>query len=58
LFFPQLSSLPSKPHAQPDITLLLLPVGLGAAAPPHISTASLTVAFQVCWHRFEKYWRG
>jgi len=41
---PQLPSLPSKPHAQPDVTLPLLSVGLGAAAAPHVSAAFLSTA--------------
>jgi len=40
--------LSSELHAQPNITLLLLPVESGAAAAPHISTASLAIAFQAC----------
>jgi len=56
--FPLLLSLLSKPHAQPDVTLPLLPVGSGAAAPPYASTASLAIAFQAHWHHFEKCQRG
>ena len=37
LVFPLLPSLLSGPHAQPNVTLPLLPVGLGAATPPHVS---------------------
>ena len=38
-----LTSLSSESHAQPDVTLLLLPVGLEAAAPPCASAASLAI---------------
>jgi len=48
LLLPLPLSLPSELYAQPDITLLVLPVELGAATPPCVSTASLAIAFQVC----------
>jgi len=41
--------LPSELHTQPDITLLLLLVGLEAATTPHVSAISLAVAFQAYW---------
>jgi len=45
----------SKPHTQPDATLLLLPVGSGAAAAaPYASIASFSAAFQESQHCFEK----
>ena len=40
---PQLLSLSFELHAQPDKNLLLLPVGLGAATAPHVSTVFLTL---------------
>jgi len=40
------------------MTLLLLLVGSGAAAAPHIFTVFLVTAFQALWHCFVKYTRG
>ena len=42
---PSLLSLPSELCVQLNVTLLLLPAGLGATAPPRISAASLATAF-------------
>jgi len=38
------------------MTLLLLPIGLGATAPPYISTIFLATAIQALWYHFGKCW--
>ena len=55
---PPLPSLPSKLHAQPDVTLLLLSVELGAVAPPYASAAFLAAVFPESWRCFEKCQKG
>jgi len=58
LLLPQLYSLSSKLHAQPNMASLLLPVGLEAASPPHVSAAFLAATFQAFQCCFEKCQRG
>ena len=56
--FSPLPSLLSELYAQPDVTLLLLPVGSEATASPRASVTSLAIAFQACLRHLEKCWRG
>jgi len=46
LLWPPLSFLPSKPHAQLDVTSPLLPTRLGAATPSHSITVFYNTALQ------------
>ena len=55
---PLLPFLLSGPHAQPNVTLLLLPVRARAATFSCVSTAFLITAFQALQHYSVKCWRG
>jgi len=56
LLLPLFPFLSSKPHAQPNMTSLFLPIGLRATVLPCVSAAFLATAFQVLQHCFGKCW--
>ena len=57
LLWSLLSFLLSEPHTQLDVTLLLLPIGPGAAAAaPHVFTVFLATTFQALWYYFGRCW--